>query len=245
MEININSSQPIYRQIADYFRSQINEGKLLPDDSLPSEIEITKIYSISRMTARKAIDILVNEGLVKRIAGKGTFVTNSKVSFTPSTLFSFSKNMNTLGYKTHTHILERKIEKASTKIANALEIELGDPVVYIKRLRFADEEPVSIDMTYIPAKTFGKLVEMDLDAKPITEMMEDILGLRIMNSVDYAEAVICSKDESKLLEISEGTPLLLISGISYDEKLKPQRFAKALYRSDRFRFAVGTEIKPK
>jgi GntR family transcriptional regulator len=153
--------------------------------------------------------------------------------------------MNTLGYKTHTHILERKIEKASIKIANALEVELGNPVVYIKRLRFADEEPVSIDMTYIPAKIFGRLVEMDLDEKPITEMMEDILGLRIINSVDYAEAVICSKDESKLLEVSEGTPLLLISGISYDEKLKPPRFAKALYRSDRFRFAVGTEIKPK
>lgn len=245
MEMNINSSQPIYKQIADFFRAQINEGKLLPDDSLPSELEITRMYGISRMTARKAIDVLVNEGLVMRMAGKGTFVTDSKVSFSPSTLFSFSKNMNNLGYKVHSHILDRKIEKASTKIANALEIEVEQPVVFIKRLRFANDEPVSIDMTYLSAKRFERIVEIDLESKPMSELMEDILGLRIINSVDYAEAVICSKDESKLLEVPEGTPLLLISGISYDEKLNPQRFAKALYRSDRFRFAVGTEIKPK
>jgi GntR family transcriptional regulator len=245
MDININSSQPIYKQIADHFRLQINEGKLLPEDSLPSETEIAKIYSISRMTARKAVDILVNEGLVKRIVGKGTFVENSKVSFSPSTLFSFSKNMNILGYKTSTQILEQKIENATSKIANALEIELDDPVVYIKRLRFADEEPVSIDMTYLPAKIFKQLADADLNVKPITEMMEDILRLKIGNSVDYAEAVICSKEESRILRVPEGTPLLLISGISYDEKMRPQRFAKALYRSDRFRFKVGTEIKPK
>jgi GntR family transcriptional regulator len=197
------------------------------------------------MTVRKAYDLLVNEGLVIRKAGKGTFVANRKVSFNPSTLFSFSESMKTIGYTSKTEMISKKVIQAPPKILKALRLIGNDSVIEIRRLRFANGEPVSIDNTYISEGIYKSLLyDIDLTSRPLTEIMEETAGVRIVSSKDYAESVIATKEESALLQVPTGSPMLLISGIAYDENGFPQRYVKAVYRNDRFRFLVGSDLKP-
>ncbi len=228
---------PLYVQIEEELRGMIQGGDLDPMGRVPSEAELSKQFQVSRMTARKAIDRLVGDGMLFRKAGKGTFVSSPKISHGPSQQLSFSAAMRALGLSHATKVLEAGMVSAPSNVALALGVPFGAPAVYIRRLRLIEGEPVALHLSYLPAR-FSAILDADLTGS-MYDLMASI-GARVEQARDSLEAVAASGDEARLLKVETRAPLIFISGVAYSASLEPLRHTEALYRGDRFRFGIDT-----
>jgi len=235
--IDKNSSKPIYLQIREYLQDLIENEEKIPGDKIPSEPELAKNFSISRMTARKAVDSLVTEGVLYRQPGKGTFVARPKAPFPGASVTSFSKTMIKLGYQIRTEILQQGIYPVSKRVTDALKIDSSSAFL-ISRIRFIENQPVAIHYSYMrpELEPFFKKYDMRVDA--MNPVMEEILGIKIMTSSDSIEATLAEQEEAQHLQIKEGAPVILVRGEVYSSDNEVVRVTKSIWRGDRVRFSI-------
>lgn len=235
-ELDQDSPIPLYLQIEQRIGRAVDVGDLEPMSRVSSELELASIFGVSRMTARKAVDRLVAEGLLFRRQGKGTFVAQPKIAHGLSTQLSFGRAMTDLGLSLSTTVLQHGMAPASAEVASALDIVPGGSTVYIRRLRTVEGKPAAIHTAHLVGG-YGAILEADLSGS-LTSAMAD-LGARVEHSRDAVEAVVASSEEAGLLGIQTGAPLLMIVGVAFAAGA-PVRYTKALYRGDRFKFSVDT-----
>jgi GntR family transcriptional regulator len=233
------SPVPLYIQIEEELRGSIQSGELVTLGQVPSEADLAEKFGVSRMTARKALDRLVGDGLIFRQPGKGTFVAPPKISHSPSQSLSFSAAMRAQGISFETRVLEVGLVKASTIIAAALSLPADGAVVFLRRLRLVEGEPGALHTSYLPAR-YSLLLEADLTGS-LSELMARV-GARIASTRDTIEAVIARGDEARTLGVSVGSPAILIQGVAYAASMEPLRYTEALYRGDRWRFSLDTTL---
>jgi GntR family transcriptional regulator len=245
------SVRPLYAQLEELLRHQIERGDWRPGERVPSEQELANRYAISRMTARKALTKLVMDGLLVRHPGKGTFVAQAKVP-AASTLTSFSTAMRELGLTVSSKVIEKTITRPPPGIRESLDLLPGEQVIYLRRVRYIDTEAVAIMSSYMPASYYGALLNENMTDRPLTAVMEAINNdLKISYSRDYFEASVAQEEEAELLGIKPGAPVLLERGLVYAQNSVPVRNSKVIYRSDRFRLNLSagnqadTEVKIK
>ena len=244
-----DSVRPLYAQLEELLRHQIDQGDWRPGERVPSEQELAGRYEISRMTARKALTRLVIDGVLVRHPGKGTFVAQQKVP-AASTLTSFSTAMRELGLTVSSKVIEKAIVRPPPRVCEELELSPGEQAIYLRRVRYIDGEAVAIMSSYMPASYYAALLSENLTDRPLTAVMEAINGdLKITSSRDYFEAAGAREEEAELLEIGPGAPVLLERGVIYAQNGVPVRSSKVIYRSDRFRLNLSagkqadTEVK--
>ena len=238
-EISRERREPLYRQLETLLRDQIAADQLKPGDQLPSEPDLASSHRMARMTARRAIDTLVQEGLLVRHRGRGTFVAGPRVSYPPASLVSFSRAMAALGLPVATRLLDLELVPARGDVATALGVADGTPVLLVRRLRFVSGEPVAIHASYMDKGYLDGLRASDLLTLPISQAMENVTNVHIVASRDYLEAVAATREEAALLQISPGDPIQLVTGVAVADDGRPVLATRAAYRADRFRFAVG------
>lgn len=241
MRLNKNDVNPLFQQLEDLIREQINNGTLSPGDRIPSESEFSKTHGISRMTVRRALDRLAMEGLLVRKQGKGAFVAKGKFHYTPSTTFSFSTTLKRLGHSVQTRVIDLRIVPTPPLPALDLGITEGSPSIYLERIRFVDQKPAALHTAYMPSVYFSGLLSEDLAAEPLNVLMQKVSGLSISRSVDTIEAALIRPKEAALLEVNENAPILLVRGTAYTESGLPIKSTKAIYRGDLFRFSINPE----
>lgn len=237
MRLDRQSPVPLYLQIEAALRDSIDSGELEPLDRVMSEIELSDHFGVSRMTARKAVDRLVAEGLLFRQPGKGTFVAKAKISHGLSTQLSFSLAMERSGLTHQTRVLQASMLGAPSHVARPLQLLEGDDVVFLRRLRLVDGEPAAVHVAYLPSE-YSEILEMDLTSS-LTKLMSSV-GAGVAHARDKVEGVAADPEHAHLLGVSSGAPLLLISGVALTNSLKPVRYTEGFYRGDMFRFSVDT-----
>ena len=153
---------PLYFQLKEIIIGEIKNGNYEKDAIIPTEKEFIEHYQISRTTVRQAITELVQEGWLYRVKSKGTFVSFPKINHNfMQTLESFNEQMDRVGSVPKTEVLELKKIKASEVIASKLGLGKGEPVVYLYRRRFADNEPIVLQKTYLSCKKCGFILDCD------------------------------------------------------------------------------------
>ncbi len=157
-----SSATPLYVQLADEIEGKISRMEYQPGDRLLPELEMARVYGISVITVRKAINGLVEKGLVERRQGKGTFVTKPKYSRNMKKLQSFSEMCFQMGVRPGARVLEERLIPADENVARRLGVKAGSSVIYISRLRLADEEPVQIEKSFFPLK-YAFLLDAEFD----------------------------------------------------------------------------------
>ncbi len=237
--IRRDSPVPYYYQLEEFLKGQIESGTWKPGQKIPSEAELCETFDVSRTVVRQAVNELVHEGALYRRKGKGTFVAEPKIGESlVQHLTGFYEDMVALGLKPSTKVLEQEVVSAPLKIADALGLEEGEPVVMIDRLRFVDDEPILLVITYVPYKLCPELIDEDLSTQSLYAILEKKYGLELVYGRRTLEAVAATKEEANLLEIEEGDPIILLRSISYLKDGQPIEYFKAKHRGDRSRFEV-------
>ncbi|GKU81881.1 GntR family transcriptional regulator [Niallia sp. NCCP-28] len=230
-----DSHIPIYFQLEMEIKELIKGLK--PGDPINSEREFAEKYDISRMTVRQAINNLVNEGVLVRKRGKGTFVAAPKVEQPLSGLTSFSEDMRSRGMTPQTKILNFQVIPADRNAADKLKIKEGSLVYEVCRLRLADNIPMALETSYLPCELIKNLTTEIVHAS-IYEYVENSLQLKISHATQTLESSLSQKNESPLLELKDGSPVLLIERYSYLETDTPFEYVKSIYRGDRYKFII-------
>ena len=232
--IDKNSPVPIYHQLEEFIKLQIETGEWKPMQPIPSERELSEIYHISRMTVRQALNNLVKDGFLFRKKGTGTFVAERKVEQVLQGLTSFSEDMLERGMTPRSEILSYEKVAASRFVAQKLEIEENQIVLKIERIRLADNMPMALETAYMPLPfTAGLTKELAKDS--IYDYIEK-QGLKIDEAYQQLEAVSANLMDAKYLQIEEGSPVLKITRITYLEDRTPFEYVKSSFRADRYRF---------
>ena len=237
-ELNRNIPIPLYYQLKQLLLNEINVGNLKEHDCLPTEIELSSRFSISRPTVRQAIYELVNEGYLSRQKGKGTFVTKPKINQEiVHVIETFNEGMIRKGIQPKTTVLDLKVIEADDELIQALEIDAGDKVIELSRLRYANEEPIVLVTTYIPHALCPGILHVNLKEDSMYKTFEKY-DLYIKKVRRVFEAQKATKPDALLLEITEGDPLMYFETKAYLENGLIIEYSKCRYRGDRNTFVV-------
>lgn len=230
--------KPLYLQIYDVIREEIGTGKLKMGDPVPSEREYSELFAVSRMTVRAAVNKLVQDGLLLRNQGKPTLVASTTIQKSAQGFKSFTEDMQSLGIKASSRILEMHSEMSNASVASQLGVPLGSRVFYLERLRLADGEPIALERCYLPHDRFPGLFEYDFSAYSLYKTLEEQYGVRPVLAEESIEAVMMSYEDAAQLAVPEGSPGLLIRRITRDEQQQVLETVTTLYRADRYRVVL-------
>lgn len=232
MSIDPANPLPKYIQLRDLLLDRIATTGLGVDDMVPSERELSSLYGLSRMTVRQALDLLVSEGRLYRVPGKGTFVARPKVEMS-LVLASFSEDMRARGYEPGARELIRQIIPASGHTARMLDISPGTLVHHIERMRTADDEPMAVERSNIPAELVPGLEKIDLAERSLYEVLENEYDILLDSGEQTIEAGICDSADSRLLGLPAGNPVLVMQRRSF-ARGQCVELALSTYRADRY-----------
>ncbi|MBA2596615.1 MAG: GntR family transcriptional regulator [Chloroflexota bacterium] len=235
------SPVPLYYQLAAAIRERIRAGALTSGDQLPAERELAERAGISRMTARQALADLARGGDVVARHGVGTFVAEPKLTHDALHLLGFTEEMGRAGGVVHSRVLEQAIIIPPAAIATALDLQDGEETVRIVRLRSAAEIPLLLEMSLVPRARCPGLEHEDLERQSLYAVLELRYGYRPRAARQTIEATVASVFESELLEIAEGTPLLVLEGITTTDRGVPIEWFQAIYRADRVKIVVESQ----
>jgi len=231
-----NSPLPRYFQLKEIMRERIRSGEWKPGELIPSERELSEKYGISRMTARQAITELVNEGLFYREQGKGTFVSQRKITQQLIHLTGFTEDIRARGQRPGTKVLSATMHPADEETAEKLRINAGTPIFRLQRLRLADDEPLAIELSQISFKGCEGLLEEDLEHNSLYRLLEAKYGIALMEADQELEAGLTGSEEAQLLKISVASPVLFTRRITYSDRNQPIEYAKAVYCGNKYTF---------
>jgi GntR family transcriptional regulator len=219
--------------------NEIESGRLIPQQKIPSETELCERFDISRTVVRQAIKELQNEGYLTTEKGKGTFVSRPKiVGGLVQSLTGFYEDMARRGFTVSTDILVQEVQNAVQRAAEPLGIETGTPVIVISRVRRLNGEPSVYVTTYIPQKICPALVDEDLQNQSLYALLEGKYGLEIHKGHRYIGVSLANEYEAGLLNIEVGSPLIELDSTSYLKDGRPLEYFHALHRGDRTKFEV-------
>jgi GntR family transcriptional regulator len=239
-----NLNKPLYTRIQEYLAEMILSGKLKPESKIQSEREFSEDLGVSRMTVRKALTELVNEGLLERKHGSGTYVAKPKITYESVELVNYVQAMALRNIATSTQLLEFNEMVASRRLGEILEIEIGAPIYHLVLLRFANRVPVILERGYFPCEYYPKMEDWNLEKTSTIDLLTSVYGIRLGRISQSVEAVAATDQVREQLRVEEGIPLLMLSRliISRDNE-KPVLFSQDFLRSDYARIHTDINIE--
>ena len=226
----------LYQQLAGELRKNIETKVWKPDDQIPTEGELMELFNVSRVTVRKAIEELVEDGLLEKVHGKGTFVAHKKIQKPIQTFIGFSEMCKNMGLKPSSKVISLEMHAAHKKVRDFFQLEKEDaPVVIIKRLRLADGKPIIYETNIFPAEYRFLLLE-DLKGSLYDLLKEkNIVPAKSVKEIDVC---VANEVEEEYLEVPPGTPLLLIDEMVYDDQMQPLHICKQIFRTDMVKYTI-------
>jgi GntR family transcriptional regulator len=234
---------PIYRGVARELAGLIRGGDLLPGVRVPSERELAGEYGISRMTARAALNLLEQRGLIERRDRSGTFVASPKIALDLSTVAGLSARLLRQGITPGAEVIEGRTAAAGdldAAVAEALGVADDEPVHVIVRRRTGNGEPLALEESYFPSRYCVDLLDGDLTGS-IYELLRDGYGLEPARLHQEVELTQLDTVAAVKLGVRPDVPVLLVTRTAWDTGERPIEFARDLYRGDRLLFIAETE----
>lgn len=236
--VDPNNIVPRYYQLVNIIKQQIDTKKWLPHEPIPSERQLEEIYNVSRTTIRQALDILTRQGYLYREHGRGTFVSPQKLQKGINDLTSFTEDMLKRGMKPSSSNLHLELVTPPPAVAVMLDIHDKSQKVYkIERLRLADNKPMGLQTSYLLLGPGQEITDEDLSStKSLYTLLQERFNLIPTEADETLEVTLASHDEAELLQIPEGSPLLLSERILFSQFRRPVEYVKILYRGDRYKY---------
>lgn len=237
--IERNTAIPLYQQIADDIKAKIKSEELKQNSRIPTELELSDIYQVSRITIRKALELLVDEEILVRKQKIGTFVSNKKVTRNLNSFMGFSKSCELNGDKPSTKFISADLVKAMPSDIKKLKLEEDDKVIRIRRLRYCNDVPVILEENHFP-KSYAYLLAEDL-----TGSLHELLASHGVNLIGGEKVLsVChvTKEEAKWLEVAENDALILARDRACDSNGNPVYYGKEIVNAERYEYKITTAV---
>lgn len=232
-----NSKLPLYQQLKevllDYIDQNLQEGEVLPVES-----EIEKLYGVSRVTVRKTIEELVKDGVVSKKQGRGTFVESKNVIQKAGTITSWTEEMTAQGKSISTTDLIVKEVEPSKKLKSDLNLSKGEKIICIKRVRWADGEPIAILINYFRSKFTPDFTKKGFTSESLYELLENEYDIHLEKASERIQARIATDLEALELSIPPHSAILHITRISYLPDGTPFELVEMANRADRYQYHI-------
>ena len=233
---------PIYQRLADTLRDEVVSRVRLPGDRVPSENVLAEDYGVSTGTARKALDVLVQENLMERFHGRGTFVRRPNFDQSLFRFFRFRGPSGEWSMPT-ARILKRNVEPAPSFVARKLGLKDGQPAISMSRMRFVDEAPVLIEEIWLPLERFQAF--LDLDQKEIGDLLypiyDTLCGQLIARAEEDLTAEQAAPEIARPLRITTGSPVIVIDRLAKGYDDTPLEWRRSRGSANKFHY--HTEIR--
>lgn len=232
-ELDRDSDTPLYRQLRNVLADAIYDKTWEVGDRFPSETELMSAYGVSRTVVRASLNALVNQGLLRQIQGKGTFVIENRTIERQFQEFKgFYEEMAAQGVTVVTQVLTQLSEPCSRGICDELGILWGSRIIVLERLRFVKDTPRYLVVNYIPYDLCPGLIGDDLTNQSLYHLIEHKYNIKLSHGKRKVRAIAADDRISKLLTIEVNAPLIYLEGISYSADGRPVEFFKAYHRGD-------------
>jgi GntR family transcriptional regulator len=236
MMFNTDTFVPLYYQLKLHIESQIRSGTWQPGDQVPSESVLGEKFHVSRTTVRQALGELVNQGLLTRVQGKGTFVAHPRIRQRLTRLTGFTEDFQARLMKPASELLRQGKEPAGSRVASALRITEGTPVIVLERLRLADDLPVAMEIAHLREDLFPSFNAAEFPGGSLYTYLAETFNTIPTTAHQDMEAIGCPGPKARLLGIPKGGPVLHIYRTTFDQSGMPFEQVESFYRGDRYVF---------
>lgn len=238
MNMDLDSRVPLYAQVEAVLAAAIADGTYPPGSRLPNEDSLIERFGVSRTTIHKTVRNLIERGLIEIRRGKGTFVTQPRITQELTELSGFVEDMQALGRHPTARVIDQQVMHATDAVARQLALPAGTPVVRIQRVRLADGMPLSFDETWLPQEIGERIVGNDLETEPIFSLLEQKYNMPLVEAEYRLEATCANETVAQALGIEPGSPIFLIERTSYCVGHQPVDYEKLHYRGDQIQFVT-------
>ena len=229
---------PKYSLIGKTLRERILTGHYRPETQLPSESVLQAEFGVSRVTIRLALDVLRRAGFVKSRQGKGYLVQPMRAVHDLGKLQGFGEIMASVGVEAHSIVVDIVEGQPPPEVQRALNLQRGEQVVTIRRVRMAGAIPLSYDVSHFPADIGRPLVNLDLARSDIFVLIESVLGVDLGFADLTLDVGVADDEAAAHIDVRKGEPLLRITRLTYDVKRRPIDFEYLSGRADAFKFGI-------
>jgi len=239
MALCADSPDALYQQLAADLRLKIKDGTLPPGSRIPSELELTRQYGVSRVTVRQALEILNEEGLIKRSQGKGTFVAlRPPLQEELEGMASLSDVFYQHGVKPTVEVLDLRLVAAEGQVPENLCLRPGTPVLYVLRRHSVNGEPIALAHIYIPGEYGKQMSPRDLEAYTTYWLLEHRCGVVPEECMQTIKANAATRHDSTCLSVRDGSPLLVMERTTYSREGLPIEYIVIRFVGERYRYRV-------
>jgi GntR family transcriptional regulator len=232
-------SMPLYYQVYMDLLNLIQSGALKPKDMLPPEMELSNSYNVSRQTMRDALNLLENDGLIQRTAGRGTIILEKKNRIQFFLEKSFIQQMHEKDLTPRTEVLKLSKGVINEKSPLALLKKMNAPAMELYRLRYANDEPIGIQLSTVIIEDCPDICQVDFTTASLYELLLTKYRLPIKHIDQTVGAVLADGRFQSLLKITKAIPLLLVRTTAYLENGNPIEATTSYYLSDRYEFTIS------
>jgi GntR family transcriptional regulator len=236
--LNPRHPEPLHAQVAEHLRSQITSGERQPNDMIPSEQELSRHFGVARMTVRHGISHLVNEGLLYRVAGRGTFVAEPKFVSQALGLSGVRAQLHRAGYAAQTSLLVAVVQAASKSVAEHLGLAPGEPVYVIRRLRSANDVPIAVDTSFLSVSLFPGLLRHQLAEQSLYTVLQDEYGVVPGRAREILEVTLSRPDHVHMAGVDSKTPFFRLEIDMFTSQGRCFEYVELHIRGDRVRLRV-------
>lgn len=236
MELNSASTVPLFEQLKEELKDKIKSGKYTPGQKIPTETELNKIYGVSRITIRRAIEELEKEDIITKKQGKGTFVQEKRITRKIEHTISFSDACIANNMLPGSHVSKREVLPPHSHPVQASGLFGNGAVVYIQRIRTADDIPIMCENNYYPYSPYSFLLTEPLEGSLYNLLKRKYnieIGCSLHSHIDVLRA---SSENAKLLSIAQGEPLFLLYTEMYDKHNNLIHVGEQYIVGSRYRF---------
>ncbi len=236
-EIVRDTAVPLYIQIAEDIKAKIERKELAENSRIPTELELSEAYGVSRITIRKALEILVEDEILVRRQRIGTFVSDKKVSRSLNRFMGFTQSCEMSGGRPGTKFLSAELVRAKPSDIKVLRLPEDDKVIRIRRLRYCNDVPVILEENHFPKK-FAYLLAEDLN-RSLHQILQEH-GIILNNGEKTIGVCYATKEEAEHLKIKEHTALIMSKDVAYDITGEPVYNGKEIVNAERYEYKILT-----
>lgn len=235
-----SSSEPLWSQLLVDLRRRLATGEL--KDRFPTDRELTADYGVSRQTARDAVRHLREEGLVTRERGRGSFVRPRTIEQPLGSLYSLYRSIEAAGYTQRSRVVALE-ERHDAEAASRLGLPTNEPLVYVERIRLADDEPVALDRSWLPSRVAGGLLDADLHHRALYDALADRCGIQLTGGWERIRPQLPTEEQGAALGIHLHQPVFGVERLAHAGP-DPVEWRTAVVRGDRYAFTASWGAGP-